>query len=299
MERKPQIKINRRYPAQERRQCMRNRLIQADSRDLRFLKPESIHLVFTSPPYFDLKDYGYPGQIGRGQTWPEFYRSVIQVFREMDRLLVPGGIMAINSGTYTISPTKSKTKTRHEINLPGIFSMYVETYTTMKRVRHYVWDKISAKRLGGKPYPLKSYGYFEVEYVHVYQKPGQRQVDEETIEMSKLSKKDFQECTASIWPIHRRAELNFGKNSQHPAPFPPKLADRVVKIYSFAGDLVLDPFCGIGNTCIAAARNGRDFIGVDMNKKYLEVAKKRLGQMVGLKPFSFEERVIIKSEGEK
>lgn len=263
---------------------MRNRLICADSRNLDFIENETVDLVFTSPPYFDLKDYSHPQQIGKDQSWSEFYVSCIQVFEELERVLKPGGVLAINSATYTIIRAKSISNHRHEINLPGIFTELVEKHTTLERERLFVWDKISASRIGGQPYPLKAYGFFEIEFVHIFRKPGERTVDPDLYEKSRLSNEEWHDLVQSIWHVHRRDELNKGPKCIHPCPFPPKLADRVVKLYSYVGDLVLDPFCGIANTCIGAARNGRDFIGVDINPVYLKEAQRRLAEMVGLKP---------------
>lgn len=266
---------------------MKNILICDDSRNLSFIEPESVHLVVTSPPYWGLKDFAHEDQIGRGQSFPEFLSTMVEVFREVDRVIVAGGYLAINSGTYTVTKSQSGVN-RHEINLPGILSDLVEEHTSLKRERCITWHKVSINYQGSRPYPTKVLGCFDSEFIHIFHKPGKRTVSPDVMDQSRLKDKEFQAGCSSVWSIHRRKGLAKGKKCIHPCPFPPELPERIIKLYTFVGDTVLDPFCGIANSCIAAALNGRHFIGVDLNPVYIEEAKKQLTEIVGLEAASVE-----------
>jgi len=249
---------------------------------LSFIDTESIHLVFTSPPYHDLLDYGYSGQIGWGQSWAEYLKDMTTVFREIERVLAPGCYFAMNTGQYLITKGRSLDNHRQEIDLPAILSELVEKNTTLHRERFFIWDKIESKKYPVKPYPLQVYSNYDVEFIHVFRKPGERHVSEEIREKSMLAYKEADKFRSTIWSIHVQKELSRADFYAHLCPFPPELPERAIKLYSFIGDVVLDPFCGIANTCIAAARNGRHFIGVDMNPQYLEEAARRIEKTIGI-----------------
>jgi DNA modification methylase len=242
-------------------------------------KSNGVHLILTSPPYWTLKVYPpIDGQLGLITEYDNFTRQLDIVWRKCFRELVPGGRLICvvgdvclsrkaNNGIHTVIPLHS-TIQEHLIKIG------------FSNLAPIIWYKItnasyeaegSAKFLG-KPYEPGGIVKNDIEYIIMARKPGSyRKVDEATRLLSVISEANHREWFQQIW-----TGITGASTKDHPAPFPPKLAERLIRMFSFVGDTVLDPFMGTGTTNVAAARWGRNSIGVEIDKSYFEIALNRL-----------------------
>jgi modification methylase len=252
-----------------------------DARNLTWIPSDSVHLVVTSPPYWNLKKYkgDQKGQMGDIEDYEAFLRELDKVWEECARVLVGGGRICCVVGDVCISRRKGG---RHYI-MPLHADIQV-------RVRKFgldcltpiIWHKIAngvteAEGNGagfyGKPYQPGAIVKNDIEYILFLRKGGAyRSVTAMQKALSMLTKTEMQSWLRSVWSDIRGASTRDG----HPAPYPVELAERLVKMFSFAGDTVLDPFLGVGSTSIAALLNGRNSIGNEIEPTYLEIAASKL-----------------------
>jgi len=251
-----------------------------DARDLAWVKDNSVHLIVTSPPYWTLKEYEHgAGQMGEIEEYQEFLGELDKVWRECKRVLVPGGRICCVVGDVCIPRKRSG---RHRV-IPLHSDIQVRTMGLgLDCLTPILWHKISngmteAKGNGsgfyGKPYQPGAVVKNDVEYILFMRKGG----DYRTTSMlqkalSVLTKEEMQGWFRSFWTDIKGASTRDG----HPAPYPVELAERLIRMFSFAGDTVLDPFLGTGSTSIAAIRAGRNSIGNEIEPKYLKLARARL-----------------------
>lgn len=246
-----------------------HRLINADARDLSFLSDESVHLVVTSPPYWNLKRYNeHPDQLGHIDDYELFLTELDKVWRHVFRILVPGGRLVCVVGDVCVS--------RRKFGRHLVFPLHSDISVSCRKIgfdnlNPIIWHKISNATFDiangckflGKPYEPNAIIKNDIEFILMQRKPGgYRQPTEEQRNLSKISKKDFDVWFRQIWTITGASTKN------HPAPFPFELASRLVRMFSFVGDTVLDPFCGTGTTLIAALRSVRNSIGVEIDDQY-------------------------------
>jgi DNA modification methylase len=252
-------------------------LINGDARDLSFLGDESIHLVVTSPPYWNLKRYNdNPDQLGHIDDYEFFLGELEKVWREVFRILVPGGRLVCVVGDVCVS--------RRRFGRHLVFPLHADICVLCRRIgfdnlNPIIWHKIAnasfevenGSRFLGKPYEPNAIIKNDMEFILMQRKPGgYRKPTEEQRKLSKIEKKDFDAWFQQIWNITGASTRN------HPAPFPLELATRLVRMFSFHGDTVLDPFCGTGTTMIAALRYGRNSIGIDIDPEYCRMAARYL-----------------------
>jgi len=253
------------------------RLINGDARDLSFLEEKSVHLVVTSPPYWNLKRYNEnPDQLGHIDDYESFLIEVEKVWHEIYRVLVPGGRLVCVVGDICVS--------RRKFGRHLVFPLHADICVLCRRIgfdnlNPIIWYKIAnasfevsnGSKFLGKPYEPNSIIKNDMEFILMQRKPGgYRKPTEEQRKLSKIDKKDFDNWFRQIWSIPGASTRN------HPAPFPLELATRLVKMFSFHSDTVLDPFCGSGTTMIAALRNGRNSIGIDIDPEYCHMAARYL-----------------------
>ena len=249
------------------------RLINGDARDLFFLEDESVHLVVTSPPYWNLKRYNEnPSQLGHINDYESFLSELEKVWQEIFRVLVPGGRLVCIVGDVCVS--------RRKFGRHLVFPLHSDICVLCRKIgfdnlNPIIWHKISnasfevanGSKFLGKPYEPNAIIKNDMEFILMQRKPGgYRKPTQEQRKLSKIDKKDFNKWFRQIWNIPGASTRN------HPAPFPLELASRLVRMFSFANDTVLDPFCGTGTTMIAAIRYGRNSIGIDTDPEYCRMA---------------------------
>lgn len=254
-----------------------HRLINGDARDLSFLKDESIHLVVTSPPYWNLKRYKENAdQLGHIEDYESFLTELEKVWREIFRVLVPGGRLVCVVGDVCVS--------RRKYGRHLVFPLHADICVVCRRIgfdnlNPIIWHKIAnasfevanGSKFLGKPYEPNAIIKNDMEFLLMQRKPGgYRKPSEEQRKLSKINKNDFDNWFRQIWNIPGASTKN------HPAPFPLELAIRLVRMFSFHDDTVFDPFCGSGTTMIAALRTGRNSIGIDVEPEYCRMAARYL-----------------------
>jgi DNA modification methylase len=245
-----------------------------------FLPSESIHLVVTSPPYWTLKRYkASESQMGHITAYEEFLSELDKVWSQCFRLLVPGGRVICIVGDVCLS--RKKNNGRHTV-IP-LHASVQEHFRGLgfDNLAPVIWYKISnaAHEAGsrtsgflGKPYEPNAVIKNDVEFILMQRKPGgYRSTTLERRLLSLVSSKNHQRWFRQVW-----TDIGGASTRQHPAPYPLKLAERLVRMFSFVGDTILDPFLGSGTTTLAAARWGRNSIGVEIEAQYLDLAAKRI-----------------------
>jgi len=254
-----------------------HRLINGDSRDLSFLDDDSIHLVVTSPPYWNLKRYNENlDQLGHIPDYESFLFELEKVWRHVYRVLVPGGRLVCVVGDVCVA--------RRNFGRHLVFPLHADICVICRRIgfdnlNPIIWHKIAnasyevenGSKFLGKPYEPNAIVKNDIEFILMQRKPGgYRKPTIEQREKSRIGKEDFDRWFQQIWNI------TGASTKHHPAPFPMELATRLVRMFSFTGDTVLDPFCGSGTTMIAAFRKGRNSIGVEIDPEYCRMAARFL-----------------------
>jgi site-specific DNA-methyltransferase (adenine-specific) len=253
-------------------------LKQGDARELGWIADGSVHLVVTSPPYWTLKEYNdHPGQMGHISGYDDFLDELDKVWRHCFRALVPGGRLVCVVGDVCLA--RRKNKGRHMV-----IPLHADISVRCRRIGFdyltpILWHKIANATLEvengssflGKPYEPNAILKNDIEYILMLRKPGgYRKPTEEQRDQSRIEKSDYDRWFRSFWTDVRGASTR-----HHPAPFPAELAERLVRMFSFVGDTVLDPFMGTGTTPIAAVRYGRSAIGVEIDPQYFRLAERR------------------------
>lgn len=254
-----------------------HRLINGDARDLSFLDNESVHLVVTSPPYWNLKRYNEnPDQMGHIQDYETFLGELEKVWHHVFRVLVPGGRLVCVVGDVCVA--------RRDFGRHLVFPLHSDICVMCRRIgfdnlNPIVWHKIAnasyevpnGSKFLGKPYEPNAIIKNDMEFILMQRKPGgYRKPTDSQRQASRITKDEFGRWFQQIWNIPGAS------TKQHPAPFPLELATRLVRMFSFAGDTVLDPFCGSGTTMIAAFRTDRSSIGVEIDLEYCRMAARYL-----------------------
>ena len=254
-----------------------HRLVLGDAREMRFIEDESIHLVLTSPPYWNLKEYNEnPDQLGNIEDYEKFLSEIEKVWKECYRVLVPGGRLVCVVGDVCLSRREHG---RHVV-VPLHADICVQCrHIGFDNLNPIVWSKISnasyeverGSKFLGKPYEPNAIIKNDIEFILMQRKPGAyRKPTSEQRELSRIGKEEYSQWFRQFWDIPGAS------TKEHPAPFPIELAYRIIRMFSFVGDTVLDPFCGTGTTMAAAYRAGRHSIGIEIDSQYVELARRRL-----------------------
>lgn len=250
-----------------------------DARAISWIPDESIHLVVTSPPYFTLKTYARrDGQMAEIEDYEFFLDELDKVWAECSRVLVPGGRICCVVGDVCVSRRRGG---RHYV-LP----LHADIQVRARKARldcltPVLWAKIAnganeAEGNGagfyGKPYQPGAVIKNDIEYILFLRKGGEYRSPKPLQKaLSMLSKEEMQGWLRSVW-----SDVPGASTRSHPAPFPVMIAERLIKLFSFAGDTVLDPFVGTGSTMLAALSSGRSSIGVEIEPTYAALATERL-----------------------
>ncbi|MBN1310283.1 MAG: site-specific DNA-methyltransferase [Anaerolineae bacterium] len=260
-------------------------LIQGDARDLSFIENTSVHLIVTSPPYWTLKKYrDHENQLGDIEDYEQFLDELDRVWRHCYRILVPGGRLVCVVGDVCLS--RRKNEGRHTV-VP-LHAAIQERCRTIgyDNLAPIIWYKIanasfeaSGNGAGflGKPYEPNAVIKNDIEFLLMERKPGgYRRPSVATRVLSVISDENHKQWFQQIW-----SGLAGASTRVHPAPYPEELAERLIRMFSFVGDTVLDPFMGTGTTSVAAAKWGRNSIGVEIDLHYFELAESRIRETTG------------------
>ena len=249
-----------------------------DSSDMNMIPDESVNLIITSPPYWTLKDYDVEGQIGKGSSSYDYYLGELnKVWKECVRVLAPDGKICINIMPFLLTGKAARFERRETRLVLGDIERFMDSTGCMFQFGLYIWDKRKIARFssfGSYPYPPNIFSTYPYEWITVFSKEGKRKpVSKEIKEKSKLTTEEWQKWAInSIWEMQPAK----AKAEGHPAPFPKELPMRLIKLYSFWGDTVLDPFAGTGTTLLAAQELGRKSIGFELNPEYIKLINKKL-----------------------
>ncbi len=253
----------------------RHQIIIGDCRDMSKILPESVHLIITSPPYWQLKDYGNHNQIGFNDTYEDYINNLNLVWHQCFKSLHKGCRLCVNIGDqfarsvyygrYKVIPIRTE------------IIKFCETigFDYMGAI---IWQKVTtcnttggATIMGSFPSPRNGILKIDYEFILIFKKPGiAPKVSKEVKELSKMTTEEWNQYFAGHW--------NFSgeKQDKHLAMFPEELPKRLIKMFSFVGDTVLDPFLGSGTTSLAAKNLNRNSIGYEINEEFLNIIKDKL-----------------------
>ena len=257
----------------------KHRVLLGDARSASF-PAGSVHLVLTSPPYWTLKQYHrHPGQLGWIEDYEEFLDQLEEVWRMCREALVPGGRLVCvvgdvclsrrrNSGRHTVVPLHASIQERCR----GL---------GFDNLAPIIWSKIAnaayevdrgAGGFLGKPYEPNAVIKNDIEFILMQRKPGgYRKPSPAARTLSLLPREYFRKLFRQVW-----TDVGGASTRAHPAPYPVELAERLIRMFSFVGDTVLDPFTGTATTQVAAAACGRNSLGIEVDPVYMAAALKRL-----------------------
>ncbi len=246
------------------------------------VEPESVHLVLTSPPYWTLKEYrDSEGQLGHVEGYDEFLAELDKVWKRCFKALVPGGRLVCVVGDVCLS--RRKNNGRHTV-----VPLHASIQEHCRKIGYdnlapIIWHKIAnavyevngnGAGFLGKPYEPNAVVKNDIEFILMQRKPGGYRTPSVTARvLSVIPEDQHRQWFQQIWQ-----GLTGASTKNHPAPYPVELAERLIRMFSFVGDTVLDPFMGTASTNIAASRWGRNSIGIEVDPHYCESARKRLGE---------------------
>ena len=267
-----------------------------DARKMTELPNNSVRLIITSPPYFNIKDYsldGYQkskraeklkGQIGDILNYKKYIDEMLKVWKECERVLKPNGKLVVNTPLMPILKKNLNTHyNRHIFDINSDIEYSILNDTKLFLLDVFIWNRTnSSKKLmfGSYPYPRNFYAQNTIEFITVYVKDGvsENNLPAEIREKSKLTEKEWVEFTKQVWniPIPNKNDLAFG---EHSAIMPEEIVRRCIRLYTYVGDVVLDPFAGSGTTLKVAKELKRNFVGYEISKSYEKVINLKLGSL--------------------
>jgi len=252
-----------------------HRLVFGDSRRMPELDDESVHLIVTSPPYWCIKDYDHPAQVGHDQAYEDYLSDLESVLSECHRVLHPGCRAAVNigdqylraseHGRYRVKPIPADvTRMGRDIGFDFMGSIIWRKISTTETTGGGCW-------MGSVYYPKDGHVTYEHEYILLFRKRGEwpRPTDKQK-EKSRLTKKQRSEWFRGVWDLQPARQVG------HVAQFPVELPRRLIKMYSFAGETVLDPFLGSGTTLLAADLEGRRGVGYEINPDLEDMIRQKM-----------------------
>ena len=254
----------------------RHKIIIGDSRKMTEVPHESVHLVITSPPYWQLKDYGSSGQIGFDDTYEQYINNLNLVWNECHRVLHKGCRLCINIGDqfarsvyygrYKVIPIRTE------------IIKFCES-AGFDYMGAIIWQKVTttnttggATIMGSFPFPRNGILKLDYEFILIFKKYGNPPaVSKGVKEKSRLSIEEWNQYFAGHWNFPGE------RQDKHPAMFPEELPRRLIRMFSFVGDTVLDPFLGSGTTTLAAMKLNRNSVGYEINREFVPLIRGKLG----------------------
>ena len=252
-----------------------HKIVFGDSRSLNQIDDKSVQLIITSPPYWQLKDYGTEDQIGFNDSYEEYINNLNRVWQECDRVLMDGCRLCINIGDqfarsvyygrYKVIPIRTEIiRFCESVGMDYMGAIIWQKTTTMN-------TSGGGAVMGSFPYPRNGILKIDYEFILLFKKLGNApKPTKKQKEDSAMTKEEWGQYFASHW--------NFSgvKQTGHIAMFPEELPKRLIKMFSFAGETVFDPFVGSGTTSLAAKRLGRNSIGYEINRDFAPIIKEKL-----------------------
>lgn len=257
-----------------------------------------VDLIVTSPPYFNVKNYSKDGhqeeqhsapnlkQLGDLEHYDSFIKELLKVWKECERVLKPNGKLAINSPLMPMKKADYSTHyNRHifDLNSDIQHSILYRKNTEMFLYDTYIWNRTNTSKslmFGSYPHPRNFYAQNTSEFITIYVKSGNpiNNLPEKIKKESCLTQKEWTEYTKQIWdiPIPNKNDIAFG---HHSAIMPEEIAYRCIRLFSFVGDVVLDPFAGSGTTLKVAKQTKRNFVGYELMDSYKEIIEAKLGSV--------------------
>jgi len=248
-----------------------------DSRNLEMIEDKSVHLILTSPPYWNLKRYNDSnGQLGHIQDYITFLDELDKVWFECYKKLTIGGRLVVVVGDVLQS--------RREHGRHKVVPLHADIQVRCEKIGYdnlapIIWHKISNAKFEvegnskflGKPYEPNGIIKNDIEYILMFRKNGgYRKPTYDQRRLSIISETEFNKWYQQIW------DFNGASTKTHPAPYPEELSNRIIRMFSFVNDTVLDPFLGSGTTMVSAIKNGRNCIGIELDHDYSDLAYNRI-----------------------
>jgi DNA modification methylase len=250
----------------------------------------SVDLIITSPPYWTAVEY----ENGKNpwHSYEEYLADIQTVWDQCARVLRPNGKLCVNAPIMPIPKEMIKQHTRHLKNIAFDMEHRILAETDLARYALFVWQKQTSKMMfGSYPHPGNIIENNTIEFINVYVKPGKPpKFDTGVKEANALTRAAWLDLTQQVWFMYPE---DVRREGDHPAPFPEKLPGRLIRLYTFGttgkfpGEIVLDPFAGIGTTCAVAKSMGRRFIGIDINERYIKLAEESVRNAPGCEPLLF------------
>lgn len=270
-----------------------DRIFYKSAEEMGELPDESVQLVVTSPPYFNIKDYSLNGHqnaahsephardIGGVNDYDDYLSRLLAVWRECERVLAPNGKLCVNAPLMPVPKRQMRTHyNRHIFDLQSGIQRTILGGTGLFLMDVYIWQRSNpSKKLmfGSYPYPRNFYAQNTAEFVAVYVKDGApvNNVPGKAKEASQLTREEWVEFTRQVWtfPIPSRGDSAFGK---HAAIMPEEMARRCIRLFTFVGETVLDPFAGSGTTLRVAQNLGRRYVGYELYRAYEPTIRQKL-----------------------
>ncbi len=264
-----------------------------DSRKMDELPDNSVQLIVTSPPYFNIKDYSLDGrqekktgrkkkgQIGDIADYAKYIDELLIIWKECERVLKPNGKMAVNTPLMPMPKNAFSTHyNRHIFDIDSDIKYSIINNTHLFLLDVYIWNRTNPSKkmmFGSYPYPRNFYAQNTAEFISVYVKDGQPEnnIPPEIKEKSKLTQDEWVNFTKQIWsiPIPGKGDIAFGK---HSALMPEEIVRRCVRLFTFVNDVVLDPFAGSGTTLKVAKKEKRHYVGYEISVSYKTVINEKL-----------------------
>jgi site-specific DNA-methyltransferase (cytosine-N4-specific) len=272
----------------------KNIVYQQSSKEMSHLENESVDLIVTSPPYFNIKDYSKDGNqvkqhskkhendIGSRSLFKDYIKDLLDVWMECERVLVPNGKLCINVPLMPMLKSELITHyNRHIYDLQSEIQQSILEHTGLFLLDLYIWNKTNPSKglmFGSYPYPSNFYAQNTIEFITVFVKDGKSKDKRDKLikERSILSQSQWIEFTKQIWniPVANKGDMAYGK---HSAIMPEEIAKRCIMLYSFVGDVVLDPFAGSGTTLKVARDLERNYVGYEIYAEYIKLIEEKLG----------------------
>ena len=271
-----------------------NQIYYKSSENMEEVPDNSVNLIVTSPPYFNIKDYTKDGaqeithsnhntqDIGNINVYNHYLSRLTAIWHECTRVLTPNGKMAINAPLLPMLKRDMSTHYNRDIlNIYADIEHHIKHIKDMYLMDMFIWNRTNATKqlmFGSYPYPRNFYAQNNVEFIGIFVKEGKpKNTSSPEKEKSKLTKKEWIEYTKQIWdiPVPNKSDTGY---EAHSALMPEEIARRCIKLYTYVNDIVLDPFTGSGTTLKVAKELRRQYIGYEIYPHYKETIDIKLLQ---------------------